>query len=172
MSMQQVINSKERNQAFLKFLLFFLITIALAIAATYFDAQLPFTENRELQTQITVHSQEEVNQEKFVENMNQAFVYLDSLDKDLKNQDQIRMQLEGKIDDLFKLQQKGNSPYAKMNQVITYRLTELKTQKIQLLKLSDKANALASVEQKLNDCQMQLIQKEALIESLRKGSGF
>ena len=136
MSMQQVLNNQERNQAFLKFLLFFLITIVLVIAAVYFNVRLPVVENKELQKQMTVYNQQDMSQEVFVKNMDEAVVYLDSLDKDPKNQEQIVMQLGAKIENLNKLQQKGNSPYARMNAMITYRLTEMKNQKMQLNKLT------------------------------------
>ena len=172
MSMQQVLNNQERNQAFLKFLLFFLITIVLVIAAVYFNVRLPVVENKELQKQMTVYNQQDMSQEVFVKNMDEAVVYLDSLDKDPKNQEQIVMQLGAKIENLNKLQQKGNSPYARMNAMITYRPTEMKNQKMQLNKLTGKAETLADIEKKLNDCQVQLIQKDAQLDALRKGGGF
>ena len=172
MSMQQVLNNQERNQAFLKFLLFFLITIVLVIAAVYFNVRLPVVANTELQKQMTVYNQQDMSQEVFVKNMDEAVVYLDSLDKDPKNQEQIVMQLGAKIENLNKLQQKGNSPYARMNAMITYRLTEMKNQKMQLNKLTGKAETLADIEKKLNDCQVQLIQKDAQLDALRKGGGF
>ena len=109
MSMQQVLNNQERNQAFLKFLLFFLITIVLVIAAVYFNVRLPVVENKELQKQMTVYNQQDMSQEVFVKNMDEAVVYLDSLDKDPKNQEQIVMQLGAKIENLNKKKQKGKT---------------------------------------------------------------
>ena len=170
--MQKILNSKERNEAFLKFLLFFGITVALIIIAVYFNFRLPLKENSKLREKITLQTQEEMNQEKFTENMDKAMAYLDSLDKDPKNMESIDILLTGKIRDLATLQEKGYSPYAKMNKVIIERMIELKDQKKQLFKLSDKANTLLEMERKLQYAETQLTQKQQEIDQLRRGAGF
>jgi len=170
--MQKILNSKERNEAFLKFLLFFCITVALIIIAVYFNFRLPLKENSKLREKITLQTQEEMNQEKFTENMDKAMAYLDSLDKDPKNMESIEILLTGKIRDLATLQEKGYSPYAKMNKVIIERMIELKDQKKQLFKLSDKANTLTEMEKKLQYAETQLTQKQQEIDQLRRGAGF
>lgn len=170
--MQKILNSKERNEAFLKFLLFFGITVALIIIAVYFNFRLPLKENSKLREKITLQTQEEMNQEKFTENMDKAMVYLDSLDKDPKNIESIDILLSGKIRDLATLQEKGYSPYARMNKIIVERMIELKEQKKQLFKLSDKATAFSEMENKLRYTEAQLNQKQQELDQLRKGAGF
>ncbi|HLA57996.1 MAG TPA: type VI secretion system TssO, partial [Puia sp.] len=78
--MLKALNAKERNQAFLKFLLFFLLTLVLVVTAIYFDFKLPLKENNYLQKEIDQQRQIEHNQENFVNTMNEAVRLLDSLD--------------------------------------------------------------------------------------------
>ena len=51
----KALNAKERNRAFLKFLLFFVFTLVLVVTAIYFDFKLPLKENSYLQKQIDQH---------------------------------------------------------------------------------------------------------------------
>ncbi|MFT3701413.1 MAG: type VI secretion system TssO [Agriterribacter sp.] len=172
MSIQKILNSQERTQAFLKFLLFFFITIVLVIIAVFFNFRLPLKDNESLTERLAIQRKEEMNQEKFAENMDKALMYLDSLDKDKKNLESIDILLKGKIEDLSILQQKAFTPYGRMNKVIIEKLLELKSQKLQLIKLSDKATAMAETEQKLQNAEIQLTQKQQELDQLRKGTGF
>jgi len=172
MGMQKILNSKERNEAFLKFLLFFCITVALVIVAVYFNFRLPLKENSRLRERITLQTQEEMKQGKFVENMDKAMVYLDSLDKDKKNIESIDLMLNGKINDLAKLQEDGYSPYARMNKVIIEKMIELKEQKKQYIRLYEKTKDLPDIESKLRNAEAQLSQKQQELDQLRRGAGF
>ena len=56
--------------------------------------------------------------------------------------------------------------------MIVERMIELKEQKKQLFKLSDKANTLSDMERKLQFAETQLSQKQQELDQLRKGAGF
>ena len=60
--MLQILNSTERNQAFLKFLLFFLITVSLIVWAVYFNVNMPRKENVILKSEVNATRQQESNQ--------------------------------------------------------------------------------------------------------------
>ncbi|MEO6963634.1 MAG: type VI secretion system TssO, partial [Puia sp.] len=109
--MQQILNSQERNQAFVKFLVFFLLTVILVVTAVFFNYRLPVRENKMLQDEVDVQRQQEANQQKFVNRMQEAIVLLDSLDANNTNLEQINLQLNGKIAELAVLQQKDNTLY-------------------------------------------------------------
>lgn len=51
-------------------------------------------------------------------------------------------------------------------------MIELKEQKKQLFKLSDKATAFSEMENKLRYTEAQLNQKQQELDQLRKGAGF
>src|ERR1700733_10967550 len=107
--MQQILNSQERTQAFVKFLVFFLVTVALVMLAVFFNYHLPSRENKMLQDEVDVQRQQDANQQKFVNRMQEAIVLLDSLEVSNTNLEQINLQLNGKIGELAVLQQKDNT---------------------------------------------------------------
>ena len=170
--MQQVLNSQERNQAFVKFLLFFLITVVLILFAVFFNFKLPLRVNKMLQSEVDVQRIQDANQQKFVNRMQEAIVLLDSLDKKGINAEQINLQLNSKMAELAVLQQKDNTLYGKMNKVIVYRLTELQQNKKTIQDLSGNTARVVSLQAELDKCKEQLTIKEGQLDALRKASGF
>ncbi len=168
--MQQILNSQERNQAFVKFLVFFLLTVILVVTAVFFNYRLPVRENKMLQDEVDVQRQQEANQQKFVNRMQEAIVLLDSLDANNTNLEQINLQLNGKIAELAVLQQKDNTLYGKLNKVIVDRFQELQQKQRQLESLSDKAGKLASLQSELEKCKSDLAVANAALDGFRKGS--
>ena len=65
--MAQVLNSRERTEAFLKFLIFFIVTVILIVAAIFFNFRMPVSENTMLLKERDIHSAQETNQRKFAE---------------------------------------------------------------------------------------------------------
>ena len=169
--MQQILNSQERTQAFIKFLVFFLITVALVILAVFFNYHLPSRENKMLQDEVDIQRQQETNQQRFVNKMQEAIILLDSLDVSNTNLEQINLQLNGKIGELAVLQQKDNTLYGKIDKVIVDRLQELQQKQRQLESLSDKAGKLVSLQTELDKCKSDLAVANAALDGYRKASG-
>jgi hypothetical protein len=163
--MQQVLNSQERTQAFLKFLLFFLITVVLIIIAIFFNYRLPVRENKMLQEEVDVARTQEFYQQKFVRQMQAAVLLLDSLDKKNVNFEQINVQLGAKMNELNGLQQKDSSVYGQMNKEIVYRLQQLKDDKKIILDLNTNATKLPGVQAELDNCR-------ATLDAYRKANGL
>ena len=162
--MQQVLNSKERSEAFFKFLAFFLITVACVVLAVFFNYYLPSSENRVLEEQVDIQRQQDATETKFVAKMTEAVTLLDSLDKNVSPavQDQINNQLNGKLTELEELRQKDDpSAYGRMNNVILDKLSQLQYAKKQNSELSKAAAQAASVQQDLVSCRSQLALDEA-----------
>jgi Type VI secretion system, TssO len=168
--MSQVLNAKDRNQAFLKFLLFFLATIILAIFAVYFDFRLPVRENKMLQDEINEQRQIDLNQEKFVSTMQEASVLIDSMDKAGPNLAQINLQLNQKLIDLNGLQLKDNSLSGKMDAAIVDKFLSLQQAKTKLQSLSEKENKISSMEADLNETKAQLQQAQIDLDAYRRGA--
>jgi len=61
--MPSVLNHKERNRAFLKFLFFFIISVWLIVGAIYFDMRIPYKENDVLREQVTRYRNQTIAQE-------------------------------------------------------------------------------------------------------------
>ena len=64
--MEHVINAKLRNQAFWKFLVFFVITTAIIVIAVYFDTDLRSSENASLRTQIKIYEDQSFSEQQFL----------------------------------------------------------------------------------------------------------
>lgn len=167
MSMLQVLNSKERNEAFLKFLLFFLVTTGLLVLGVFFNYKLPLKENKKLLEQLTIQGQLEMKQQLFVQHMAQAMALLDSMDKAPANKDRIVIELDGKFRNMDDLKSTKGSIYASFNEAVIKNLMDLKQQKLMLLKLADKTKYLADLEQKLRIFQADLEQRTRDIDLLR-----
>ncbi len=169
--MQQVLNKKDRNQTFLKFLFFFLLTTGLVVLAVYFDFRLPISENRVLQEEVSVRRQQDQDQEKFASKMQEAAALLDSLDKQGVNTDQLNSQLGGKLSELSVLQLKDNTSYGKIDKAIIDKFSELQQRKKDLKLLADKAGKAGDEEAQVANLQTQLAQAQAALDAFRRGAG-
>jgi chromosome segregation ATPase len=127
--MQQVINSKERTQAYLKFLLFFVITIIVVVLAIFFDFYTPTRENKLLKDEVYIQRRQEANQQKFVEKAHRASVLLDSLYTSKNNTEQLRHQLTSTLDDLRKLQENAGGLYNDLDKAVIENLLSLMNRK-------------------------------------------
>jgi len=154
--MQQVLNSHQRTQAFLKFLLFFVLTTVLIISAIYFNFRVPVKENNYLQGKLDKQLKADAEQVKFVAKMEEAVVLLDSLDRT----DQVDIisgklsRLIGEMDDL-KLNS-GNVLYNKMNNAIVSKFMDLRKNIIGVQKSKRDAELIASLRAKYKECNNKL----------------
>jgi Type VI secretion system, TssO len=166
--MLKALNAKERNRAFLKFLLFFLLTLLLVITAIYFDFKLPLKENGYLQKELDQQRQIEHNQENFVNTMNDAVKLLDSLDKPATDLIQIGAQLDQKMIELDGLKQKDYSAYGKMDKAIVDKFWELSRAKPKSKKLEDDENAISKLKADLNDANTKLEEAQTALDAYRR----
>jgi hypothetical protein len=169
--MQQVLNSKERNEAFLKFLLFFLVTVILIVLAVFFNYRLPRSENKVLQEEVNIERQQEAVQSKFVTKMTEAITLLDSMDKGTVNVEQINSQLSGKLTEMELLRQKDDpSPYGRMHNAILDKLFQLKQSKGLVRELQKKADLYNSSQDELNAVKSQLALANNELDAIRHTS--
>lgn len=150
--MQQILNSQDRTRAFLKFLLFFLITIALVVTAIYFNFRVPVKENKWLQGQLEEKRIEDATQEKFVSKMEEAVVLLDSLDKNGANGDLVKSRLSSIIGEMQTLEPNNKTIYGKMDKAIVEKFTTLNTAKTKLMSLDGSDQKITELTKLLTDC--------------------
>jgi hypothetical protein len=103
--MQKLLNTKERSDAFLKFLLFFLITCALVVTAVFYNYRIPRKYNEVLLAEKAVMNQEKQNQDKFLAKMREAMALRDSV----KNLEPSNPYYEMKYSDLNRVQSELNA---------------------------------------------------------------
>jgi hypothetical protein len=150
--MQQVLNRADRNQAFIKFLVFFLVTIILIIAAVFVNYRLPARENQRLREQAEVQRQQDNSEMRFITVMQDAVMLLDSMEKNGSQFDMLKNQLDGKAADLNKLEQNDNTAYGQLNKVIVLKLGELEEKKVRLNDLSNQVSSSAGLKADLDRC--------------------
>lgn len=73
------LNAAERSQAFRNFLIFFIITVGVIIAAVFFSIQVPFKENDQLRAAASTAEKQRVSTELFADKMETTIKLLDSV---------------------------------------------------------------------------------------------
>jgi hypothetical protein len=124
--MQPVLNSKERNIAFLQFLVFFLITVALIVGAIYYNFQTDNENNKILRARLDKYESGIEKQKRFVALMGEAKVLLDSLSKPRTNTLLLDLMLEPKLKELSNLRQMDTSLYGKLDYAILESFFQLR----------------------------------------------
>ena len=162
--MPHVINSNERNQAFIKFMAFFLLTIFLIVCAVYVDFRgLPQKRQKLLEQQFANHRTETQVQQQFVQQMEKARLLLDSLDKSGKNKSQVEISLDGKLRDMENLKQRDSSLNGKLDAAILNSFLEIQQLKKEMEKLRGLPSQVLELQQKYNEA-------EALLDTYRSNT--
>jgi hypothetical protein len=113
--MAHLVNARERNTAFWKFLAFFMLSTLLVVSAVYFDTRIPAKDNAIMKEQIGAYKTQALAQEKFVRNMDEAKALIDSLTRPGSNSVYLNQQIAAKIRELAQLQYKDSSMYSRLN---------------------------------------------------------
>ncbi|MFV0607386.1 MAG: type VI secretion system TssO [Niabella sp.] len=77
------VNVKERRKAFQRFLLFFILTIAVILITIFFGIKIPYKENSKLQEQIALYEKANQFQDNFAKTMNETQSLLDTVNQDV-----------------------------------------------------------------------------------------
>lgn len=150
--MSQVLNIQDRTQAFLKFVLFFCITILVLMIAIFFDFNMPTVENRALKEEVYSQRQRDASQERFSNKMEMAVTLLDSIEKNPALAPQLRPQFEVQITELNALQENGASSYAKMNSVIIAKLIKVNELFKNAAEINARMGRIPELERQLQEC--------------------
>lgn len=170
------LNAAERNQAFRNFLLFFIITIAVIIAAVFFSIQVPFKENDQLKDKIAVTEKQRDFSEQFADKMETTIKLLDSV-----NLANVRAELiDGAIDDNLRNMQamiKSDTlvPVKNLYTNVVENFYDLKNAKKQLRDASGKDATFgtlqadnANLHSQLQQANSQLQYYQSLVSSLQQ----
>ncbi len=149
--MLQILNSKERNQAFLQFLLFFLVTTGLIVGAVYFNFAVPETEKNYLREEVKRSRADLTQQQNFIANMLEAKKFLDSLNKPGVNTEMINSELTERITGMNKTRfPDDTSSYGKLNNAVITAYIDIQASKKQLNTLDDKDRQLLDLKEEVN----------------------
>jgi hypothetical protein len=154
--MLRVLNARERNNAFLQFVLFFVLTTALIVGVIYFDFRLPLTEIKHLREEVSVQQLQNQNQINFVAKMDEARIYLDSLERNPTASRIISIKLDEVIKQMTQLQLIDGSAYGKMNATIVETFVQLQHERIELINASQEKRNISMLESQLEQCKRDL----------------
>lgn len=131
-------NYKERNVAFLKFMLLFFITSSLIIMAVFFGTRLPIEENAYLREKMrTIESNVQVEKH-FAQEMENVKSLLDSMGLPNVNADYMQQLISSELASLQSDVTTNDSTYRKeMYSNILQTYLELKTAKHSIIKMQD-----------------------------------
>ena len=115
---QIVINAKERQQAFWKFLLLFILAVAFVLVAFHFDTLVPTKDNRMMRQQLNTFKLQEAAQDHFVKTMEETKVLIDSLRKPGSQKAYLNSVIGEKLRVLNNLQYKDSSMYSRLNKSV------------------------------------------------------
>ncbi len=152
-----IINTRERNQAFIRFLLFFLITCGLIVSAVYVDFKmLPSRETDFWKAEALQFRTNNNRQDQFVRQMQKTKILLDSLTAGTKIHIANDIKWRGYMTDLEKLKLDDSSSTASLNSMVISTFIELQQLKKEMIELREIASNVQLMEARLNQCQGQL----------------
>lgn len=170
--MEQVLNAKERNEAFIKFILFFLITVAVIVGAVYFDALLPDKENEVLRQRITSLENQFYNQEQFVAIMEETKTLIDSSGKLAKPNLLLEREIAKQLDLMNSKRYHDSSIYARQNKDILLLLyVQIETSK-QLMQANEAVEETNKLKVEINELTDKLEQANLSLAIYQKDANF
>jgi hypothetical protein len=168
--MQTILNFRERDRAFFKFLFFFVITVCLVSGAIYFDMRIPSKENEVLREQVSRYRTQSLAQEKFAISMDHAKALIDSLRQPGVNTMYLNQQIAIRLRELTDLQYKDSSLYSRMNKNILDLYLRYQDATNKMVSMGDMPRQLEDYKAKYEQAQRDLDQSRRDLDLLRRAS--
>ncbi|MBK7098631.1 MAG: hypothetical protein IPH58_10095 [Sphingobacteriales bacterium] len=93
-------NIQERNKSFQRFLLFFILTVAIIMVTVFFGIRVPYAENEKLREQIAQMDKENQFRENFSVSMTETQSLLDTVNLDVARAGLIDGRITQKVQDM------------------------------------------------------------------------
>lgn len=124
------INQQERNKAFWRFLMFFVITVGVMLATVLFSANVPFVENEKMKAKMKVADDEKDFLAAFENDIQQTINLLYSLDT-LRNPSPADVEIEAKLTEMYgRIQKKDTLSARNLCTLMLNNLSEFHKAKI------------------------------------------
>ena len=158
------LNAAERRKAFSNYLLFFIITIAIVVAAVFFWIQVPFQQNKQLTEQMKLVEAQRLFTQKFESNMNEVM----RLFNELKKKEVDATLTDGKIEERIKAMNaliESDSSFAAdpnasvvkgLSVSVVASLSELRTATREITNATNKDENLSELKQEINNLRSEL----------------
>jgi hypothetical protein len=157
--MSKPVNIKEHNNAFIKFFLFFLVTLIMAVSAVYFNFKVPNKELSILRERSELLRNQQINQENYKRTLNEVMLVFNKLDSS-SSKAMVESELTGKLEALRTAASiEDSSASQKLNQVVFGLVNEYRNAKFKLFDLKDfeqeikkKNDKIQELGRDLDDC--------------------
>ena len=152
----EALNTKERNDAYASFLVFFLITIALLLLAVFFAFQVPFKENERMRKQLKRYDHEREFMNNFLGKMTDAKALLDSVNLPTAQAAVIDGRITDQIKDMGSILSADSIQDKRLYENAIQTLLGLQDAKKLARNTSATESSLGSVQQQVDNLRMQL----------------
>lgn len=142
-------NSGERRKAFSRFLLLYIITTGIIVAAVYFGIQVPFQQNRKLQEQLANIEKERAFGRTFFTQLAEAKGLLDSVNRPGVQAELVDGQIDSKLQLLTAMVDKDSVSEKRLYQEIIKTYFEIKDDKKRIRASGDQDAQAAEFESQL-----------------------
>jgi hypothetical protein len=163
----QPLNQAERRKAFINFILFFIITIAVVVTTVFFSVQVPFKQNALLREEIALVERERSFADAFVVKMSETMNKLDSVNlPDQKVPELVDGQIKDNLNKLNIMISNDSVSSKSMYQNVVLSLEDLRNTKKQLRDLSGKDVSISDYISQIDRLKSQLSQTEQQVTTL------
>jgi hypothetical protein len=162
-------NTKERNTAFIKFILLFIVTTGLIVLAVFFGYRTPLKENVYLREKIKKMETQIGEERQFVFRMNKIKGLIDSMDMPNVNADYLQQLIDSYLADIQNSVPQDDTTFRKKmysNTIQSY--LELKTAKHSLFKMKDVKMTMDECSQLLDKYKSDLEQSQRDLDICRQ----
>ena len=169
--MAHLVNSKERDIAFWKFLGFFLLSTLMVVGAIYFNTRIPVKDNEMMRQQISSFRTQSMAQEKFVRNMDEAKNLIDSLNRPGANIVYINQLIAARIRELAQLQYKDSSMFSRLNKNVLDVFLRYQEATNKTVSMGDMPRQLEDYKSRYEQSQRDLDNARRDLDVLRRSNG-
>lgn len=144
-------NSPERNKAFLRFVIFYGVTTVLIITAIFFGLQVPFKQNKQLQSQLDQIYKERDFDREFFNVMRETKKLLDTIDRAGTGTDLVEGRITQNIQKMDAMLSQDSISKKRIYGLMVQTFTDATNDKKTIRAASNKDAAVAAWNKKYND---------------------
>jgi Type VI secretion system, TssO len=149
--MAKPINIKEHNSSFVKFLIFFLVTLIMAVSAVYFNFKVPNKELAILRERSELLRNQQINQENYKRTLNEVIQVFNKLDSSTSKA-MVESELSDKLNALRNAASIEDSTASqKLNQMVFGLVNEYRNAKFKLFDLKDFEQEIRKKNEKIQE---------------------
>lgn len=161
------INAKERSKAFWNFIIFYVVTTGLIVAAVFFGMRIPFKQNERLDKQIASYEKERAFSENFTAKASEVKALLDSINRAGVQAELVDGRISDNLSKMNNMIDNDTSSVKKPYQFMVQGYADLQDAKKQLRDASGKDANLSQYLQQIEMLKSDLNQSRSEANALR-----